>query len=226
MATSSNFGIRNGLAVSSANVIASNGVWVGSTTNLIGPAGPAGSAGVAGGNGPTGPTGATGPAGSGGPTGATGATGPTGPTGATGPAGSAGSIPQGVILMWESSVIPSGWAECNGTSGTPDLRGRFIVAAGSAYSANATGGSADAITVSHTHTVTTSDPTHNHEEYYYDGGGGGHGLSGATNNPFASRQTSSSTTGITVSSVSSSGSSATGANLPPYFALRYIMKTT
>tara|TARA_R100000406_G_C3106670_1_gene123334 strand:- start:64 stop:1020 length:957 start_codon:yes stop_codon:yes gene_type:complete len=41
------------------------------------------------------------------------------------------TLPVGVIVMWSGSVssindLP-GWAICDGTSGTPDLRGRFIV---------------------------------------------------------------------------------------------------
>ncbi len=38
-------------------------------------------------------------------------------------------IPRGVIVMWSGSVatIPTGWALCDGTNGTPDLRGSFIV---------------------------------------------------------------------------------------------------
>jgi len=223
MATSSNFSIRNGLKVGTTDVIASNGVWVGVTTNLFGPNGATGPAGAAGATGATGPQGATGPAGPSGPTGATGPTGPTGPTGATGPTGTAGVIPQGLIVWWDSAAIPSGWAECTGASGTPDLRGRFIYGAGT-IAANTTGGSADAVVVSHTHSASVSDPTHNHEEYYYDGGGGGHGLSGATNNPQASRQTSAEFTGVSFT-VNNDGGSATNANLPPYYALRYIMKT-
>jgi microcystin-dependent protein len=43
-------------------------------------------------------------------------------------------VPPGTIVMWSGNAIPAGWAECNGTSGTPDLRGRFIVAAGQAPS--------------------------------------------------------------------------------------------
>jgi hypothetical protein len=224
MAINSNFDIKNGLAVTSANVIASNGVWVGVTTNLIGPTGPSGTNGTTGSTGATGSAGPTGPTGSGGPTGATGATGTTGGVGATGPAGSGGSVPQGIIVMWDSASIPTGWLECNGTSGTPDLRSRFIACAGSAYSANATGGSADAVVVSHTHTTTVNDPGHTHTEYYYDGGGGGHGLGGGPNNYSASRQTGSSTTGVTFT-INSAGVSGTNANLPPYYALRYIMKT-
>lgn len=61
-------------------------------------------------------------------------------------------LPAGSIIMWHGSTIPSGWAECDGSNGTPDLRGRFIVAAGQssstpvpgdvnpAYSVNAKGG--------------------------------------------------------------------------------------
>lgn len=37
-------------------------------------------------------------------------------------------FPAGVIVMWSGnpSTIPQGWALCNGSNGTPDLRGRFI----------------------------------------------------------------------------------------------------
>jgi len=135
-------------------------------------------------------------------------------------------IPAGVILMWSGSIasVPSGWFLCDGNNSTPDLRSRFIVGAGSTYAVNATGGSTDAIVVSHTHTATVSDPGHNHEEYYYDGGGGGHGLTGGPNNYNASRRTSTEFTGISVG-ITTTGSSATNANLPPYYALAYIMKS-
>ncbi|PHN01257.1 tail fiber protein [Flavilitoribacter nigricans] len=38
-----------------------------------------------------------------------------------------GLVPIGVILMWFGNTVPAGWAICDGTNGTPDLRGRFIV---------------------------------------------------------------------------------------------------
>ena len=43
-----------------------------------------------------------------------------------------GDIPRGAIVMWSGTVadIPAGWVLCDGTSGTPDLRERFIVGAG------------------------------------------------------------------------------------------------
>lgn len=76
------------------------------------------------------------------------------------------AIPSGVILLWSGSVatIPGGWALCNGSNGTPDLRDRFVVGAGSTYAVGATGG-ANTVTLdatmipSHTHTVTTTGST-------------------------------------------------------------------
>jgi hypothetical protein len=141
----------------------------------------------------------------------------------------ANGVPSGAIMLWSGSIasIPSGWRICDGGGGTPDLRNRFIVAAGSTYAVNATGGSADAIVVSHNHTASSSvsDPGHSHS-----------GLVGSINtgtpghpinvNPGSSVAIGTSVTGISVSTtVNSTGSSGTNANLPPYYALAYIMKT-
>jgi len=38
-----------------------------------------------------------------------------------------GTVPVGGIIMWSGSSVPSGWALCNGSNGTPDLRNRFIM---------------------------------------------------------------------------------------------------
>jgi hypothetical protein len=67
-------------------------------------------------------------------------------------------MPPGIIVMWNSSVasIPTGWQLCNGTNGTPDLRDRFVIGAGSSYAVAATGGSKDAVIVSHDHTGTAT----------------------------------------------------------------------
>lgn len=70
----------------------------------------------------------------------------------------ANAVPSGIICMWsgESTAIPSGWHLCDGEEGTPDLRDRFIVGAGSTYKVKDTGGEA-------THKLTTNEmPSHNH----------------------------------------------------------------
>src|SRR6478609_6250644 len=43
-------------------------------------------------------------------------------------------VPVGVILMWSGAIvaIPAGYALCDGTNGTPDLRKKFV------YGANTT----------------------------------------------------------------------------------------
>jgi hypothetical protein len=141
----------------------------------------------------------------------------------------------GMIMLWSGSTgsIPSGWVLCNGSNSTPDLRNRFVVGAGDTYSVDATGGSADATLVSHTHTATSSvtDPSHAHlsaqgTEFPI------YAVSGTATGPSGQRggdphgKTEAVTTGISVStSISTAGSSATNANLPPYYALAYIMKT-
>ena len=149
---------------------------------------------------------------------------------------SSSTLPTGMILLWSGSIgsIPSGYLLCDGTNSTPDLRDRFIIGAGSSYSVNQTGGSADAIVVSHTHTATStssvSDPGHLHSISGARGGtpnGGGaylqgcDGVGGGTNTVAVA-------TGITVATSTTNataGTSGTGQNIPPYFALCYIMKS-
>jgi len=139
------------------------------------------------------------------------------------------AVPAGGIIMWSGSVasIPAGWLLCNGTSGTPNLTDRFIIGAGSSYAVAATGGSADAIVVSHTHTATSTvtDPGHNHTYSVVSvTGGAGGGTASYTNT--ATINTGNRTTGITVGTTNTAtGSSGTNANLPPYYALAFIMKT-
>lgn len=80
-----------------------------------------------------------------------------------------------MVVMWagSSGSVPAGWHLCDGTSGTPDLRDRFIVGAGSTYALNATGGSAAVVTGSTDpsgslsiagHVLTTAEmPAHHHK---------------------------------------------------------------
>mgnify|MGYP005620058411 FL=1 len=140
--------------------------------------------------------------------------------------------------MYGGSTAPSGWQLCDGATPVttalqtllggagqtvPDLRNRFVVGSGSNYALKATGGSADATLVAHGHTI--NDPGHFHTTNDYVSRAGyaeprnfGVGTDGNANNV---GNTNSKTTGITINS---NGSSATNANLPPYYALTYIIK--
>jgi hypothetical protein len=144
-------------------------------------------------------------------------------------------VPSGGIIMWSGSIasIPAGWYLCDGLNSTPDLRDRFVVGAGTTYAVAATGGSPNAIVVAHDHTFSgTTAAVGNHQHTINSTGGapirinlnddgrftGDTGTDcGTTASAGAHDHTYSGTT-------ASNGSSATNANLPPYYALAYIMK--
>ena len=140
------------------------------------------------------------------------------------------AVPAGGIIMWYGTTvsIPTGWFLCNGQLAgsftTPDLRDRFVVCAGLTYAVNASGGAANATLVSHTHTFTgTALGTHQHTL-----GGAGNGLADGSNSAAwynGSSNTSAVSAGTPAGTNSTEGSSATNANLPPYYALCYIMKS-
>ncbi len=156
-------------------------------------------------------------------------------------------VPTGGMMMWGTATAPTGYLLCNGTAvsrttyltlfnvvGTafgvgdgsttfnlPDFRDRFPVGAGTTYSANSTGGSKDAIVVTHNHTATDSGHSHNvtgnlQGVAVLGAPGGGNVFEGAT------VATTTATANITVASAGSSG---TNANLPPYLGVYFIIKT-
>lgn len=125
------------------------------------------------------------------------------------------------------------WALCDGSNGTPDLRGRFIIGAGESYAQGTTGGAASAevsgsvsgttgattLTVaqmpSHMHTTPTGLVGGNGSYYFIDGDYGGSNKSSGTDY----------VGGNSSHTHPMSGSlSATVNTLPPYYALAYIMK--
>lgn len=85
----------------------------------------------------------------------------------------------GQVIMWYGSVanIPSGWALCNGSNGTPDLRNRFVIGAGDTYDQNSVGGSLAAFNTgasgNHSHggatggTVLTAAQIAAHQHYMF-----------------------------------------------------------
>ena len=63
-------------------------------------------------------------------------------------------FPQGIILAWfvTSGQVPAGWAICDGSIGTPDLRGRFLRGVSDLADVGRTGGSEQ-----HSHTNVRQD---------------------------------------------------------------------
>lgn len=128
-------------------------------------------------------------------------------------------VPKGGIIMWSGAInqIPDGWDLCDGTNGTPNLRDRFVVGAGSSYAVAATGGEA-------THILTVAEmPSHTHIPPAGRGtdvinNPGNYPARGYTNNDI---NYSAPANGVLTSST---GGNAAHNNLPPYYALAFIMK--
>lgn len=154
-------------------------------------------------------------------------------------------VPSGVILMWSGSVasIPSGWYLCDGTNGTPNLTGRFVVHADAdsagTYNVGDTGGEAsvtltEAQLPAHTHTVSASGTTssagaHSHTVPNGNSGGGSvvivNGNARSNDNNTATSTAGNHTHSVSVSgTAASTGGGASHENRPPYYALAYIMK--
>ena len=189
-------------------------------------------------------------------------------------------VPSGVIMMWSGAegAIPSGWYLCNGSNGTPNLQDKFVIGAGNSYAVDASGGSKDAVIVSHSHTINnhthtvsgnTGNQSANHSHTFSGSGSSSHShnitatnhddhndnarriQNGRNDSNFGNNNfnTDSATVNISISGntgnnsgnhshswsgttgnpsntgTNSQGVSGTGKNLPPYYALCYIMKS-
>jgi microcystin-dependent protein len=135
-----------------------------------------------------------------------------------------GTIPIGGIIMWSGAIssIPTGWALCDGTAGTPDLRNRFVVGAGSAtgnYAWNATTGATSGLYApgntggSAAHQLSIAEmPSHTHSYEANLNVNAGDTRGGSAQAPIGAN------TGAT-------GGNQYHENRPPYYALAYIMRT-
>ena len=160
----------------------------------------------------------------------------------------------GMIILWYGNTgnIPTGFVLCDGNNSTPDLRDRFVVGAGSAYSPGNTGGNSS-VTLSesqlpaHTHgdgslatgnpnTSLTGSATYIAETWAGSGQATGiFGKNGGYSAYFTPASVDSSPTGqLTIDAThthdvtgatGSTGSGSSVENRPPYYALCYIMKT-
>lgn len=123
----------------------------------------------------------------------------------------AAALPVGIIVQWSGSVdsIPTGFALCDGTRGTPDLRDKFVLGAGGSYAPGDTGGSSR-YSLSHTHKYSGRT----------SGGIGTHttsGFGGSTSIAPGHTHTYSGETDSALADVEI---------MPPYYALAYIMRVT
>jgi len=166
------------------------------------------------------------------------------------------AFPVGGIIMWSGSIatIPSGWLLCDGASGTPDLRDRFVIGAGSTYAVAATGGAVTSVpsgsatgTTGGTALTEAQMPKHYHKLWgpaaisgYVQGAVNGAGVfNGGTPDDSANTYGSYSAGGDAASgsyttgtangaehshSVSLSLAAVTVSTMSPYYALAYIMK--
>jgi microcystin-dependent protein len=189
-------------------------------------------------------------------------------------------VPTGSLIMWPSVTVPTDWKLCNGdaisrttfatlyaligttfgvgdgttTFNLPNYKNRMPYGADT-VAVGATGGSANAIVVSHTHTGTTgttsndhihtatstvTDSGHQHGDIPRSSGDlGANVTSYREGNAVGYINTATATTGITVATTisgqsaththdfttNSAGSSGTNANLPPYLGINFIIKT-
>jgi microcystin-dependent protein len=156
-------------------------------------------------------------------------------------------IPSGSIQMWPTATAPANWKLCDGSAISRTTYAVLFQLIGVTFGAGdssttfnlpnytnrmpygttvgATGGSADAIVVSHTHTATVTDPGHSHttNPYLSTTSPTGQSVPSQANQWSTQSGTNSATTGISVAN-STTGVSGTNANLPPYLGINFIIK--
>jgi len=142
-------------------------------------------------------------------------------------------VPKGGVIMWNGTTVPEGWALCDGTNGTPDLRNRFVVGVGNNYSLGATGGeAAHVLTIaempSHTHIQyehnhSQNPHRHNQEQAQVESGSNDTVADNGANNEWTTASTTATNNPATATN-QYTGSGVAHNNLPPYYALAFIMK--
>lgn len=143
-------------------------------------------------------------------------------------------VPIGTIVAYSgSAALPTNWAICDGKNNTPDLQGKFILGASAARAAG-TGGGAETVALTvetmpaHGHGGATGGVTRNatHQHSWgiytpesqmqnYSGAGAASGMGTATNSVADTNHEH---------PIAAEGGQAPHENMPPYWALVYIMR--
>jgi len=127
--------------------------------------------------------------------------------------GTGALVPSGGIIIWSgaSNAIPAGWLLCDGNNSTPNLTNRFVIGAGATYAVGVSSGAT-------THTLLTAEmPAHTHDTKVYYGE--------SANLPKLNAADAGATLNNTFAGALSTGGDGAHNNMPPYYALCYIMKT-
>lgn len=154
----------------------------------------------------------------------------------------AAPVPKGGIIMWSGTIAskPAGWHLCDGNNGTPNLTNKFVIGANAddagvakttvTGTALQTGGTKDAVVVDHNHDATSGISPNPHSHSLPGDTSGNQDMQTVTSTPNSDEGYNTGiTTGNTSLTVSTSvgqangGVSGTDQNLPPFYALAYIM---
>ena len=135
--------------------------------------------------------------------------------------------------MWGGAVkdIPHGWALCDGNDGRPNLMDKFIAGAGFSYPPGTTGGYFNACLPTHNHggggTGTTSEGgahTHTYQgSNYQPNNAAGSQPDWIGTSTMTTAEAGAHTHSFTME-LTTDGEDPTGKNLPPFYALCYIIK--
>ena len=154
------------------------------------------------------------------------------------------SVVTGTIQMWPTASAPAGYLLCAGAAVSRTTYATLFAVIGTTFGSGdgsttfnlpnytnrmpygttigATGGSANAVVVSHTHTLT--DPGHTHNTNVYETNSSAAGGNSAVRVNAGSSTTTTSASATTGVSVDTAGVSGTNANLPPYLGINFIIK--
>ncbi len=164
----------------------------------------------------------------------------------------ANGAPTGGLIMWGTASAPTGWLLCDGSAVSRSTYSALFSVVSTTFGVGdgtttfnlpnytnrmpygatigSTGGSADAVVVSHTHAATVTDSGHSHApasgNFVNTSGTDYRGVRNDfdTYRLSQSSATASATTGISVANATA-GVSGTNANLPPYLGINFIIKT-